>query len=254
MRRLPLAMAAAVVAVCGVASGAWAQAGAASEQGSAARKGVVRPLETVLQRMSKDLGHSILADASLSRAQAALPEVATSAENIEDQLDALVKQLPRGTVWAKVMLPPAQRGRAYRANDLLEYVLAQSRLFGTVGSSKAGTVEILGQKLDAQKAEPVVSTLSLKPYYLVANPSTHLAGPAADGTPAQIDQMVQGMRSILGLDPQQRSQAMQLMFRSFGELIQTLPPDQRREFFTNMMRGGANGANGDRVIFARPRP
>lgn len=241
MNRVVVAVALASVCCLGVGARAQEQRG-----GAGARTGVARSLESVLQRMRKDLGVSFLADSSLASAQASLPEDATTPANVEDQLDALVKQLPRGTVWAKVMLPEA-KGRRYRGDDVLDYVLAQARLFGNVGSTKAGTVEILGQKIEEGKAEPVVGALGLRPVYLLANPSARGArGAEGDLLPdAQIDQMVQGMRSLMSLDPQQRGPAIQKMFRSFGEMLQTLSPEQRRDFIMTM-RGGLGGE--------RPRP
>jgi len=224
-------------------------AGQSNGQG-APRKGATlpRPLETVLQRMSKDLGASIMADTSLAKAQASLPSAPTSQENIEDQLDALVKELPKGTLWAKVMLP-APKGRSYRPDDVLDFLLSQSRLFGTVGVSKEGMVEVLGQRLDVSNAEPLVSTLGLRPVYLVANPTARAnrSGDSADGegrTEGTVDQMVSGMRSLMNMNPEQRGQAMQLLFRSMGEMMQSMSPEQRRDFFSGMMRGGGFGGPG----------
>jgi len=223
--------------------------GQPAAQGSARKSATLpRPLESVLQRMAKDLGSPVMADSSLARSQATLPATATNADNVEDQLDALVKELPKGTIWAKVMLP-TPRGRSYRADDVLDFLLSQAKLFGNVGVSKEGVVEVLGQRLDSGKAEPLVATLGLRPVYLVANPTARAMknGDSADGDgrpEATVDQMVQGMRSLMNMNPEQRGQAMQTLFRSMGEMMQNMSPEQRRDFFGSMMRGGGLGVPG----------
>ncbi|MFM7322653.1 MAG: hypothetical protein ACKO5K_14180 [Armatimonadota bacterium] len=244
----------------GVALTAWCIAGvhpclAAGMQGSEGAPAggrrnapLPRPLESVLQRMSKDLGAAVMADSSLARAQASLPGSPTTKDNIEDQLDALVKELPKGTVWAKVMLP-APKGKSYRPDDVLEFLLAQARLFGNVGVSKEGMVEVLGQRFENAKAEPVVSTLGLRPVYLLANPSARAGRSAETGdgdarTEGTVDSMVQGMKSLMNMNPEQRGQAMQQLFRSMGEMMQSMSPEQRRDFFSGMMRGGGFGGPG----------
>lgn len=209
-----------------------------------------RLLETVLARMSKDLGASIVAESALASRQGPLPAEKTTADNVEDQLDALVKALPPGTIWAKLMLP-APKGRGYRPDDLMEYLVLQSRLFGNVGASTKDEVEVLGQRLPTEKAVPVVSALNLKPYYVIGNPTARVSreGEAVrSGGDAQVDAMVRSFRSLSDMDPQSRAVALRQMMQSLGDAVRGMSPEQRADFM-NSLRGGALGP-GQVIIFS----
>lgn len=214
-----------------------------------APRATTRVLDTVLARMTRDLGATVLADSSLAGLQAPLPSAPTSADNIDDQLDALVKALPPGTVWAKVLLP-APKGRSYRPDDLVDYVLAQARLFGGAGASHKGQVEVLGKRLDASAAEPVVSALNLKPYYLIANLAARAArnSDVAKMAPdQQLDAMVQGFKGLMNLDPQNRTAVLKQMMQTFGDAVRGMTPEQRADFFSSMR--GAGAGSGQVIIF-----
>ncbi len=130
-----------------------------------------RPQRTVsdtLRRIADSSGITVLAESSLAeKSVEPLAQKATK-DNIESVLNGLVKQLPR-TVWAKVMLPKPEAGKRYNPDAVAQYVRAQASLFGKVGASEAGTVEIIGRRLPAADAEPVVQRLKLVPYYVLIN-------------------------------------------------------------------------------------
>ncbi len=200
----------------------------------------LRALETILRNLSRGSGFTVLADSSLAEAQGAQPKELTTAQNLESQLDELVKVMPRGTTWAKVMLPVTTR--LYRGDDVADYLDAQNRLFGKKQPAEQGSVEILGQKLNAEKATPVVSNLNLKPVYVLINNSARVgrsAGLNANGQP-DAGQMIQ---SFMNMDPSSRQKMMQGMMQQMGGMIQNMSPEQRMEFFRSM-RGSIPGGPG----------
>ena len=207
---------------------------------NAPRGARMRPLEILLRNLSRGSGVTVLADSSLAEVQGAQPKEPTTAQNLESQLDELVKALPRGTTWAKVMLPVSTR--LYRGDDIADFLDAQNRLFGKKPPVEPGTVEVLGQKLNAEKATPVVSNLNLKPVYVLVNHSARAGravGLSANGQPDP-NQMIQ---SFMNMDPAARQKMMQGMMQQMGGMIQNMSPDQRMEFFRSM-RGGLQGGPG----------
>jgi hypothetical protein len=153
-----------LIALLALASPVLAQNGLTDSQAQ-------RPQRTVsdtLRRIADSSGITVLAESSLSeKSVEPLAQKATK-DNIESVLNGLVKQLPR-TVWAKVMLPKPEAGKRYNPDAVAQYVRAQASLFGKVGASEAGTVEIIGRRLPAADAEPVVQRLKLVPYYVLIN-------------------------------------------------------------------------------------
>lgn len=218
-----------------------------------------RSLSLILPVLSRGSGVTVVADSTLSGAQAPMPREATTAANLEDHLDALVKELPTGTAWAKLMLPSPPAGRAYRGDDLADFALAQARLFGTAGAATPGKVEVLGQKIAEEKAEPVVATLGLKPFYVLSNPSARTPESRSDFSKLTSEQQQQWAQQqaqkLLQMEPQARGQYMQQLFQQQGlllrSLMQSMTPEQRRDFFTGIrgLFGGMNDRGGGNVFF-----
>ncbi|MFM7320229.1 MAG: hypothetical protein ACKO5K_01725 [Armatimonadota bacterium] len=141
-----------------------------------------RPLADVLRKMSDTTGLPLLAEGFLGRMPVSAGDRRATKENVEDLLDALVAQLPKA-VWAKVMLPKPAEGKKYTGDAAAKYVRAQAALFGKVGASEAGMVEILGKRIATDRADVHVKGLGLVPYYVIlsSNPEgariADLAGP-----------------------------------------------------------------------------
>ena len=157
----------------------------APDASASARKTRLQPVKSIVQKMSEDAGITVLADSTIATVQVMTPDGETTAANLEDRLDRLVKRLPAGTKWAKVFLPAPENGRRYTPDAVTQFVRAQATLFGKAGESKVGTVEILGRKLADAEAEAYVKGLNLIPVYVLSNLSAQSArvigGPAAAG-------------------------------------------------------------------------
>lgn len=215
-----------------------------------------KSLSYILNNIKKDTGASVLSSSLLASTQVKPPAVAVTAQNLEDTLDTLVKSLPTGTIWAKLWLPALSGGRQFKGDELVDYAIAQSRLYPGVGASQPGMVEVLGQKLPADKAESVVQTLGLKPVYIICNPSkaanvADFDSLTEDQKKALVDKQVQ---KILSMPPEQQVQAFGQMFQQtgmvMGNLLKSMSPEQRQGFMQNigqlmgMMMREINGPGG----------
>lgn len=204
-----------------------------------------RPLETVLQSLTKNSGITVIAESSLAGAQASLPRETATPQNLETLLDEVAKSLPPGTIWKKAMLPASTR--FYKGDDVADFLDAQTRMFGrTQPTEPQSTVEILGQKLTSEKAAPVVSTLGLKPVYVFINPTNrrNRGGDGLGGANGQTD-FSQVLGSFMTMDPSARMKLMQ----QFGQMMQNMTPEQRRQMF-----GGGGGAPVSVQGFSIPLP
>jgi hypothetical protein len=207
----------------------------------------MRALADVLALMSRSAGADVVADSTVAQAMVPMPMEKATPENVESQVAALAKALPRGTTWAKLYLP-SPRGRAgFNGDDVAQYAQAQARLLGTVGApTPAGTVEILGQRVPADQAATYITGLNLKPVYLLTNPlQSRLANANADPsqwngmTPDQRRQYAQAQASQLaGMDPAQRDALLQQSFMIFNQAMRLLPPDQRQSVLQGAMGPG----------------
>jgi hypothetical protein len=204
----------------------------------AARNG--KPLAQILAGINRTAGLIVVADSSLTDATAPALKAETTAQNIEDQLDLLIKSLPAGTLWAKLMLPAPPAGRTYRGDDIAEFALAQAKLFGSAGAVTPGKVEVLGQKLAEEKAHPVVEALGLKPVYVLSNPATRSAKATGEDFSAMTDEQRQAWaqqqaQQILNMSPDQRQQYLQNFIMQqgmvMGVVMRQLSPDDRRKMF-----------------------
>jgi hypothetical protein len=213
-----------------------------------------KPLSAILTSMSRAAGVSIVADSSVGGALVNPLATNTTPQNFENQIAELVKSLPQGTVWAKLQLPEPKGRRDYSGDDVAAYAMAQAKLFGNVGGDTGpGEIELLGQRVTADKASNYVAGLNLKPVYLITNPSARLQGGILGLTdPNQWAAMSQEQKSrtietaaqqLANMDPQARQQLMQQNMMIFGAMMRMLPPDQRSFNFV-----GPNGPGVVRVI------
>lgn len=159
-------------ALLGAALPALAQAPAAERRPAADQKSDrLQKLSVLTQKLTEETGVAVLADSSVTGIAVLPPDGPTTAQNLEDRLDAIVKQMPRGAAWAKVWLPAPEKGRRYSPDAVSQYVRAQASLFGKAGASEAGMVEILGRKIAQRDADTHVKGLGLVPYYVLTNPN-----------------------------------------------------------------------------------
>jgi len=210
------------------------------------RSARTRGIEAILRNLSRGSGLTVLADSSLAESEAVPPREETTAQNLEAQLTQLVRGLPTGTIWTKVMLPASTRN--YRGDDVVDYILAQTKLLGKKVGADPSVIEVLGQKLPQET--PVVGALNLKPVYVIYNPAARArAAAGADGAP-DVNKMLQ---SFMNMDPNTRQQMMRGMMQQFGSMMQNMSPDQRMEFMRSMRGafpggpGGGPGGGGGRI-------
>lgn len=213
-------------------------------------------LSQFLPRMSRAAGVTILADSTVGGLQITLPADTTTPQNFEDQIATIVKGLPSGTTWAKLYLPEPKNRRPYSGDDVAAYAVAQSKLFGPVGASNE--VEIMGQKIPADRADAFVKGLNLQPYYVITNPNAR--GQIGSVDPQQWAQMSpedrqravnQAATQLANMDPQARGEYMKQHFMVMAALMRMLPPDQRG-VETNFV--GPNGERGVVRIIGNPGP
>lgn len=136
----------------------------------AALQDVTAPADDVLASIGKKAGLLVLAESSVGRERVRKVPVGESitAANVEQWIAWVVKQLPPGSNYAKLYLPPPPDGKSWKGDDVVAFALAQAKLYGPVGAiHPEGTFEILSQKLPKEKAKPVVDGLNLKPVYIV---------------------------------------------------------------------------------------
>lgn len=187
----------------------------------------MRPIESVLQALTRSAGITVIAESSLAGSDATYPSTAATPENLESLLDQVVKSLPAGTVWKKALLPTSTR--FYKGDDVAEFLEVQARMLGRSVPTEATvpvSVEILGQKLSPEKAAPVVSTLGLKPVYVLVNPNRRSrTGDPLSGNQGDFSQL---LNNFVNMDPNARMRLMQ----QFGQMLQNMPPDQRRQIFS----------------------
>lgn len=162
----------------------------------------LQKLSIVVQKLTEETGIAVLADSSVVGVAVPAPAGPTTAENLEDRLDALVKQMPRGSAWAKVWLPAPEKGRRYSPDAVSQYVRAQASLFGKAGVSQAGMVEILGRKMAEPAAAPHVKGLGLVPYYVLTNANAsanRLASLGGPGSAPGSNPVMDGLMKQLGV-------------------------------------------------------
>jgi hypothetical protein len=225
----------------------------AANQNPPANNARTRPLSNVLFSISRSSGISVVADSSLVNQVVAMPENEVTAANLEDSIAAVVASLPSGTVWAKLYLPEPKGNRGFNGDAVADYALAQAKLFGNVGgATPAGTIEVMGQKVTADKVPAVTAALNLKPVYILANPNrktvpeTGNSSNWASMTPEQRQQAAQQQaQQLMNMDPNARAAYIQQQRAVMESLMQSMTPQQRAEFVRSM-GGGERGGRGNR--------
>lgn len=82
-------------------------------------------LNFVLSKLPKSVGTNIYADTSTGNAKVDVGGLDLTTTATEDLLDALVKKLPKGTVWVKINVPKTDAKRM-TGDTLAAFVFAQS--------------------------------------------------------------------------------------------------------------------------------
>ncbi|MDX1931290.1 MAG: hypothetical protein SFU56_01670 [Capsulimonadales bacterium] len=203
-----------------------------------------RPLNDILRRMSRATGVSIVADSRTGQLTVAPPAEPTTGDNFESQIAALVRALPNGTTWGKLMLP--DRRGSFDGDAVAAYADAQAKLFGRVGEKqKPGQVEIFGQSLSARQAEVHITGLNLVPVYLVTNRNANAANAPADPgqwanlSPQEKRQYArQQAAKLANTDPRMRNAIAQQYFMIFNQLLGQLSQPDRQALFNGMSGPG----------------
>ena len=234
---------------------ARAQASAPPPAADATARTAARPVSTVVGEIAQATQMTVLADKSVASKNVTVSTQAVSAATLENELTLLVRRIGPGTQWVKLMLPQQAGGRVYKGDDVADYALAQAKLFGNVGAATSpGVVEIMGQKVSDAQATPVVSTLNLKPVYVVINPSARAAantvGPAANWSQMSREEQqaytAQQVAALKNMTPEQRTQMMQQQGQVMRSYFQSMSPQERQQMFQGMGRNGGNNGGGRR--------
>ena len=128
------------------------------------------PADEVLAAIGRKAGLLVLAESSVGRERVRKVPAGESITpaNVEQWIAWVIKQLPPGSNFAKLYLPPPPDGKSWKGDDVIAFALAQAKLYGPVGAiHPEGIMEILSQKLSKEKAKPAIDALNLKPVYVV---------------------------------------------------------------------------------------
>ena len=214
-----------------------------------------RTLTDALTAMSRATRMRLVADSTVANLQVSTPAEPTTPENVETQLSALIKSLPKGATWARLYLPATRR--PYSGDDVAAFAQAQAKLVGAFGGpAVAGTVDVFGQKIAENKAAPALESLNLAPVYLVTNPQERRPGFGLDADASRWGTMSPDERKawtdrqaaqLATMDPNALSAVFQQNFQIFGSLMRQLPPDQRQTLMQGMVGPGNNIQ-----VFTRP--
>jgi hypothetical protein len=211
-----------------------------AQQALASRAGT-RAAADILAGIGKGAGVAVVADSTIKE-RIPLLSAPTTAENFEQQIAEVVEALPEGTTWAKLYLPSSPGGRAWNGDDVAAYAVAQAKLLGVIGSAPAGTVEVLGRRLPAEKAKEVISSLDLKPVYLVTNPKARAVAPGS-GVMTDLDQWKQmtdeqrqqhaqqKAAQLLSMDNTGRQGFVQQHMMIMSQMMRQMTPEQRQQLF-----------------------
>lgn len=233
---------------------------APASNGAAARadKSMMRTVKEVLKRIEEGAGPGvqIVADSTILTEKVPVPTEATTPQNFEAQIAAVVEALPKGTAWAKLYLPSAE-ARSYKGDDLVDYALAQSKLFGKVGNAPEGSVEVMGKVLTAEKAQPVIDALNLKPVHLLTNT---VARAASSGDSAAWAKMTDEEKAafakkeaakMLQMGPQNLAAQFGQQAAVMGQMFGMMTPEQRDQFRVSMMESLRNGGGMNMMFMQR---
>lgn len=237
-RALPTILAALTVAALATPQRVAAQDEESPNPSPTAR---LRTIDYVVNTMSRNVRQAILIDSVLAGKLAPLPSAPTTVENFESQLDSLAKSLGPGVTWEKVYLPALPSGRVYRADDLAEFLLAQARLFGKPTRPAQGWIEVLGKKLSEQQSDAVVTSLNLRPHYILTNLTARLARRDGFGerdfssmSPEDQAAWAANQAAKFRANPQAAQQFMQQGLMVMRNFITTMSQEERTQFFQNI--------------------
>ena len=198
-------------------------------------------------------GIRVVADSTVANEQIPLPKTVATPDTIAAELDAVVAALPKGAAWAKLYLPEAS-ARAYKGDDLAEYALAQSKLFGKIGDVPVGSVEVMGKVLPAEKAQAVIDALNLKPVYLVTNPTLKAVGAGdlntwttlSDAQKEEFAKKEAAKRLAMGPEAFAKDFATYMSQQGavMGQMFGQMSPEQRDTYREAMMGAFQNGGGG----------
>jgi hypothetical protein len=227
-----------------------------------------RSLSEIVAELTRATGVLVVADNSVAQASITLE---TNGGALSDVLAEVVKQLPKGTTLRHVAVPaskPMPQADAIArflsaADGLKPAAVAPEGATAPVPEAKMSVggeeIEVLGQRLTPEKAAPLMASLDLRPVYLLSNPTAddpvaRSSRLQAEGlqlwmemTPEQrrlsADNQLNGLLSMdsnarRALFGQMQDQAMGMMKK-----IQSLPPDQRAQFWRDVTGGKWDGTN-----------
>ena len=139
-------------------------------QANPPKRVVLRSVSEVLSQLGQRAGAAVYCDDLLAVERIPMPLLPDklTETGIEEFLFQIVKSLPEGTTWGKLLLPPAPQGTVWKSEDVINFALAQAQLYGVAGTLGDGkSIEILSQPVPLDKGKSVVETLNLKPVYVV---------------------------------------------------------------------------------------
>jgi hypothetical protein len=166
------------------------QAGATATAAPPARSatpGERRAVRDVAADLAASAGVTVVADSSIARVPVGAPATTVTAATLEGELDRIVREMPEGTRWVRVLLPESA-SRHLTGDAVAEYVADEARLYG---AAPAGSVTILGQVVTKEQADAIIGTFALKPVYLIANDGLRAAAAARAVVMAQAAAWVQ---------------------------------------------------------------
>jgi hypothetical protein len=230
---------------------------ALAQQPTTSARPTTYPAAVVFGQMAQSAGVTILADSTV-QGRLPMPAAPATAATVEQQIADVVRALPAGTTWAKLYLPAPANGR-WNADVVSNYARALAQVVGTVGrAAPAGTVEILGRNVPADKASEYINTLNLKLVYLVTNTAPQRTASLMPNwsqlTPDQRDLYAQQQaQRLMGLNPESRIQALAQMMQNQEEspqqaimraMFSQLSDDERVQLKSSLhtiLKGGPAG-------------
>jgi hypothetical protein len=238
--------------LCSTITGAFAQQAPAPP----ARQDTF-PAAVVFGQVAQNAGVTILADSTV-QGRLPMPATPATAATVEQQIADLVRALPAGTTWAKLYVPAPANGR-WNGDVVANYARALAQVVGTVGrAAPAGTVEILGRNVPADKASDYITALNLKQVYLVTNTAPRQTASLMPNwsqlSPDQRDQYAQQQaQRLMAMNPEGRLQALAQMMLTREEspesavmraVMSQLSDDERfqlKQSVGAVLRGGPAG-------------
>jgi len=228
-----------------------------AQQPAAPSRPTTYPAAVVLGQLGQSAGVTILADSSV-QGRLSMPAVPATAAAVETQIAEMVRALPAGTTWAKLYVPAPANGR-WNGDVVANYARSLAQMVGTVGrAAPAGTVEILGRNVPADKATEYITALNLKLVYLVSGPTPQRAvNPTANWaqmSPEQRDLYAQQQaQQLMAMNPQSRIQMLAQMMMNREEspeqavmraMMSQLSDDERvqlKQSIGAVLKGGPAG-------------